>query len=173
MNARYSSIFSYSAIPAYLKIFFISESAHQGNYTTPRFSYKSYDLSSVQLFKSGNPLNSNQETSDMKFERGSYHHQYWYKEFLKFYGPQSIDISSDGFLADFFCLCFNLSNLPILESEQAVVLRPEDRVLSFVEGGTLDAILEFRKPLKQNTMAFFCGYYDMVSSFDADGLIVQ
>ena len=173
MNARYTSIFSFSAIPAYLQIFFILERAHQGNYMTPRFSYKSYNLSSVQLFKSGNPLNSNQETSDMKFSRGSYDHQYWYKQFLRFYGPNAIDISSDSFLQDFFCLCFNLSNLPVLDGSQAVVLEPENRVLSFVEGGTLDAILEFREPLKENVMAFFAGYYDLTSSFDADGLIVQ
>ena len=54
-----------------------------------------------------------------------------------------------------------------------MVLEPENRVLSFVEGGTLDAILEFREPLKENVMAFFVGYYDLTSSFDADGLIVQ
>lgn len=173
MNTRYSSIFSYSAIPAFLKVFFISEAAHQGNYQTPRFSYQSYGISSIQLFKSGNPLNTNNETVDMKIERHSYHHQYWYTKFREFYGENSIDITPDNFLSDFFCLCFNLSNLPILDGDSAIVLKPEDRVLAFVEGGTLDAIVEFSSPLKENTMIFFQGVYDLVSSFDADGLIVQ
>ena len=94
-------------------------------------------------------------------------------KFREFYRENSIDITPDNFLSDFFCLCFNLSNLPILDGDSAIVLKPEDRVLAFVEGGTLDAIVEFSSPLKENTMIFFQGVYDLVSSFDADGLIVQ
>ena len=168
--ARYSSVFSYSALPAYLKIFFIPEKAHIGNYMTNKFSYNHNDVSSIQLFKSGIPHGTNQITTDMDLTLNGYHHIYWYREFLRFYGESAWDISSEYFHSDNFCYCFNLSANPLLRGDKAITTEPYDRTLSFVEGAVLDVNLTFSKKLTENTMVFFVGFFDLIQSFGVDGL---
>ena len=172
-NARYSSIFSYSTIPNYLLIAMVTETGHEGNYQRNRLAYKHYDLSSLSVFKQGLPLKTNCETVGMKFAKDNFFHQYWYQEFLRFFGPSAVDVTPYCFLEDLFCLCVNLSNLPLLPGDKAIVLEPEDRTLSFVSGGSVDVLLEFSKPLEENTMCYFIGFFDLVTSFDQDGLVIQ
>ena len=169
-TARYSSIFAYSALPAYLKIFFISETAHTGDYKTNKFSYTHHNVQSISIFKSGIPHSTNTITCDMKLEKYGYHHMYWFKEFQRMYGPTSYDISAEYFHSDLFCYCFNLTPNPLLSGDKAIALEPQDRTLSFVEGAVLDVNLAFSESLAQNTMVFFVGYFDLIQSFDANGL---
>lgn len=172
MHARYSSVFSYSALPAYLKIFFISEKAHTGDFETQKFSYKHNNIQSIQLFKSGLPFSSNSMTNDMNMVKDGFQHMYFYREFQRFYGPSSYDITRDQFYDDLMCFCFNLSSNPLLEGDSAISLHAADRTLSFVEGAVLDVNLSFSKPLEDNTMVFFLGYFDAVQAFSCEGLSI-
>ena len=169
-TARYSSVFSYSVLPAYLKIFFISERAHTGDYQTNKLSYTHHNVQSISIFKSGLPHATNTITVDMDMRRNGFHHQYFYREYQKFYGSTSFDVTSEMFYDDLFCYCFNLSPNPILNGDKAIVNEPQDRTLSFVEGAVLDVNLAFSVALPENTMVFFVGFFDMVQSWDSNGL---
>ena len=57
-----------------------------------------------------------------------------------------------------------------MSGDKAITLEPQDRTLSFVEGAVLDVNLAFSEELSQNTMVFFVGYFDLIQSFDANGL---
>ena len=169
-TARYSSVFSYSALPAYLKIFFISERAHTGDYQTNKLSYTNHNVQSISIFKSGLPHATNTITVDMDMRKNGFHHQYFYREYQKFYGNTSFDVTSEMFYDDLFCYCFNLSPNPILNGDHGIVTEADDRILSFVEGAVLDVNIAFSEALPENTMVFFVGYFDMVQSWDSNGM---
>ena len=173
LSCRFSSIFSFSQICSSLVIFMVDEETEHGNWKNNPFSYKTRDIQSIQLFKSGLNVASNAITQNMNVVKDSYFHDYFYKAFLSMYGSPSYDIAPEQWYEDLHIYAFNLSLSPYTNDGKGAVVPAQDRTLSFIQGGTLDCSLTFNQPLQKNCVIHFLGYFDGVTSFTADGLPID
>ena len=173
-TARFASLFNFSVLPSSLSVIMLKEATHTGDFLNTPFCYKHFDLQSITLFKSGVPFYSNLETINMDLsKRNGVEHVYWYRQMLECYGKKSSDMSMEKFFEDFYVLSFNLSSNPRLHNDFGVVAHSRDRKLSFLEAGNLDCNLTFKTALDCNVLVFFIAWFDIISSFDPDGNVID
>ena len=98
-------------------------------------------------------------------------HYMWYFYLVQMFGPSSLELSVDSFFDDLYIFCFNLGENPrYTPNDNGYPRDPEERRLSMITAGNLDAEFVFRTPLPENTMAFFVGIYDIMLGFSVDGV---
>ena len=173
-TARFSSIFNFSILPSSLTVHFCLEKCHLGTFKDTNLCFKHFDLKSIKLFKSGVPFNSNNRTCDMDVSKiNGLDHYYWYDQFVRCFGPKSADFSLEAFHEDMFIYCFNLSNHPRIGDDYGILEDPSERKLSLLQGANLDIEVVFKQSLPSNTLIFFTGWYDVISSFSPDGEVLD
>ena len=167
---RFPSIFSWSTIPSLLLVFFQKESTIIGDASSNRYCFKDPGLRSVSLFKNGISHPNNLETTNMKMEKNSDDHMYWYSKLMRFFGETAYDIAPDQYIDNLFILSWNMTVAPLVEDETLIATDARKLNLSPIDAGSLDFQLETHEALTTNYMIYFLGFYSQELIFTKNGL---
>ena len=162
------NILSFQRLPRFLVMFFTPEQAFLGNYSN-RYVYKHENLSSLSVWRSGQPLSSCQysEVVDLS-EYDSSDSWYFFNEFRKLLDPD-MNVSYERFYYDMFIFCVDLSQIPLRLNTDAVSGLHN---LELTTSGSLDLSLCFAQTLRSNMVLSCMGYYNNVIKINASGDIL-
>ena len=116
----------------------------------------------------------NKEVSNMDFSNMySRHHYSLYESMLRHFGEKAHYESMESFFKQNFLICFNLGRNPRIGNNVGITKDAADRKMGFVEAGTLEIELIFKKALTEEVVLFIDGYFDHVTHIDVNGSIVS
>lgn len=174
VSAKMTNIFSFGSIPQSIVIFFTESTVEHGDFSNTKFCYKKQDLKSLKIWKSGKPIELNNVYESMDLSSHHTQTQYFlHDEMIKLYGPKAVFESVESQWMDLNMICLSLSPNPRIGDDYGVTTRGQDRLLSFVQGASLELDIQFNTPVASDLILHVIGYFDCLVHFNEYGELVK
>ena len=172
LSARISNAYNFGVLPQSLVLFMTNSAAEFGNWSDTRFVYKHNNVSSLRVFRSGQPIELNREYGNLDLKYLGSDHMFLYDQMVQMFGANACHETVDSFFEEFFLFCIPLARNPRVENDHGVMPLASQRTLSFGEAGTIDVDVIFSKPLEAETILHLNGYFDVMFQLNEFGEII-